>query len=189
MLTLGILSNLFTHGLNGLFLLLDSLVYWVVSILYELFYDLASSKIIKNSVYQELSERILVVVGVVMLFYLAYSLLKALVNPDELNKVTGKIVVNLVISLILMTVVPTLFNYAFKIQNIIIKDQVIDKIVFGNTNNTLDSIGRNTAMTFFEAFAKAPSNAEIDHPDYSYWGDLRDAIIENKEGVSFQDVT
>lgn len=191
MLTLGILSNIFTHGLNGFFMFLDSLVYWIFSELYELFYDLASTEFITSGIYQEIANRFLVIIGVVMLFYLAYSLLKALVNPDELTKGTSKIVTNLIISLVLITVVPSLFTYAFRIQNIIIEEGVIDKVAFGNTNNTLTLVGRRTAMTIFEAFAQdLPEDAEISHKDFETWGDLKQAIIENDpESVSFLDIT
>lgn len=190
MLTLGIINNIFTHGLNGLFLMLDSIVFWVVSLLYQLFYDLASFKgFMSNTVYEEIANRFLVVIGVAMLFYLSYSLLKALVNPDELNKTTSKIVTNLVISLVLITVIPTIFMYAFKIQNIIMEDNVIDTLVFGKTSNSLTKVGRATAMTFFETFAEIPDNVEIGHKKYTTWGDLKEAIVENKKGVGFLDVT
>ncbi len=191
MLTLGILSNIFTHGLNGFFMLLDSLVYWLISELYDLFYSLASTEFITDKVYEEIANRFLVIIGVVMLFYLAYSLLKALVNPDDLTKGTGKIVTNLIISLILIAIVPSLFTYAFRIQNIIIEDGIIDKIVFGNTNNDLTSVGRRTALTLFESFAQnLPEDAEISHKDFDTWGDLKEAIIANDiEEVSFLDIT
>lgn len=164
--------------MTGFFLLLDGIVYWVISILFDLYYSLAGAEIIKNSVYEEIANRFMVIIGVAMLFYLAYALLKALVNPDEITKSTQKIVTNLVISLVLIVIVPTIFTYAFRFQNIIMKDQVIDKIVFGNSSNTLASIGKETAMNFFDAFVVTSDTTAVD--DYANWTSLKACVLNNK---------
>jgi hypothetical protein len=188
------LGKTINEALTGFLLLLDSLVYWVIGLLYDLYASLAGAEIINNSVYEEIANRLLVILGVCMLFYLAYALLKAIVNPDELKN-TYKIVSNLVTSLILIAVVPALFNYAFSVQNIIIEEHVIDNVVFGNSNNSIASVGKETAMTFFEAFIDIENDVSFD--DYDNWEHLKSCILdpEQKDGKhscsneSFRDIT
>ena len=169
--------NSLKSGIMGFFLMVDGIVYWLIGLLYDLYYNLAGAQIISNSTYEEIANRFLVIIGVCMLFFLTYSLLRALVNPDELNKSISKIVKNIVISLVLLSLVPTIFSYAFKIQNAIITDHVIDNLVFGNTNNTLSSVGKTTAMTFFDAFVTVSVDAEID--GYENWESLKICIQDN----------
>lgn len=178
MLTAYNVAEALKNGIIGLLLTIDGIVYWFVGFLFELFTEIAGAEIIKSTIYEEIRDRFLVIIGVFMLFYLAYSLLKSLVNPDDAIKNTSKIITNLIISLVLLSIVPTIFSYAFKIQNIIISDHVIDNVVFGNTNNSISSVGKTTAMNFFDAFVDVGSNAEIE--GYSNWQSLRTCIIDNK---------
>lgn len=165
------------EGLTGLVLMLDGLVYWLISLLFGMFEELAKFEFLTQDTYQEIVNRFLVVLGVVMLFYLAYALLKALVNPDEL-KSSGKIVTNLVISLILLNVVPVIFNYSYELQNIIIDENVVGKVVLGNGNDNIASVGKSTAMTFLEAFLRPSENAKIE--GYDNWEHLKACILDNQ---------
>ena len=60
--------------------------------------------------------RIYVIIGVIVLFLVAYSLLKSMVNPDEAFK--GKkspvnIIKDVLISIVLISIVPYIFDFAF----------------------------------------------------------------------------
>lgn len=165
------------EGLTGLLLMLDGIVYWIISLLFGMFEELAKFEFLTQDTYQEIVNRFLVVLGVVMLFYLAYALLKALVNPDELKN-SSKIVTNLVISLILLNIVPVIFNYSYELQNIIIDENVVGKIVLGNGTDNIASVGKRTAMQFLEAFLRPGKNAKID--GYDNWEHLKACILDNQ---------
>lgn len=140
-------------GVVGLLLLIDSVVYGFLSTLFSLFESLAGAEILNQSVYHEISQRVYVVIGIVALFFIVYSLLRALVNPDELNKTTSKIATNTIISLVLIGLIPTFFEKAFEIQNAIIDDNIIANIIFGEgTNNTISNTGRLMSLTSLSAF-------------------------------------
>lgn len=133
-----ILTNIFgylKYGFSGLCLLIDSIVYWCVCKLFMLFEALAKVEFITQSDYQSIANKFYVIIGIVMLFYLTYSLLKTLINPDDFNKNMGKIVTNLVVSLILIGIVPILFSYAFQVQNAILQDNIIGNLVLGTEDN------------------------------------------------------
>jgi len=177
------LAEAVEKGIMGLLLAIDGIFYWIVSVLFELYEQLATFKFLTDDTYELIANRIFVVIGVVMLFYLAYALLKALVNPDELNKITSKIVSNIVISLVLINIVPYIFNYAYEIQNILLgQDNVIGKLILGNANSNIASEGKATAMTFLEAFLRPGDDIELEVGDdvYKNWNSLKICIINNK---------
>lgn len=170
------------EGLAGLALMLDGIVYWLVGVLFDLYAELAGATIINSQTYQDIANRFMTIIGVVMLFYLTYSLLKALVNPDELNKSTNKVVMNIIVSLILISVIPTIFDYAFQFQNAIIEDHVIDNLLLGSKNSSVTQVGKETAMTVFDSFITDNGEPEINKnvsTTYVGWRSLKTCIVDN----------
>ena len=131
---IGSTLNIFEYGMYGLFLFLDSIVYWLVYVLFSLFNLLAGAQILTENSYIQIVQNIYVILGVAMLFYISYSLLRSLINPDDFGKNTSKIVINTLTSLVLLGVIPVIFTYAFQLQNIIIEENIIDGIIFGEVD-------------------------------------------------------
>ncbi len=133
MLSMIVWINVSKYGLSGILLFLDSLVYWGVAKAFALFYALAgvSADVITQDTYQAIANKFYVIIGVVMLFYISYSLLKSLINPDDFNKNMGKIASNLIVSLILLGIVPLIFSYAFELQGAILDNHIIEQVVTG----------------------------------------------------------
>ncbi len=161
MLTGAAWLNVLSYGFTGLFLFIDAIIYWFISILFGLFETLASARIFTQSMYQDFANKIYVVIGVVMLFYLTYALLKSLINPDDIGKNTSKIAINLIVSLILLGVVPIIFDYAFNIQDAIIEEHVIDRLIFDEDQANLSNKGIESAWNVMNAFIN-PENVEIE---------------------------
>ncbi len=180
------IGKVFENGVTGLFMLIDSLVYWFLSLVFELFSSLAEAKIFTQDAYRKITDRFYVVIGVVMLFFLAYSLLKALVNPEELQKATNKIATNAIVALIMLSLAPTVFNYMFELQSAIVGDNIVGKLVFGDTyaENKLPSIGRKMAVTMLEAFIQIDDSVEGNNG--STWQETKSDIIN---GGSFSLIT
>lgn len=178
--------NVFDFGLTGVFLFLDSIVYWFVALLFSLYVAVAGVAI-PSDIYSQITTNFEVVIGVFALFYLAYSLLKALVNPDELQKTTPKVVMNLIISLVLLGVVPIIFNYSMKLQNLIISQNVIGNLIYGtNTTTDIEGAGYALAFTTLEAFLKIDDNKVgtnvFDQNNNAVtWSQLRESIIVDKK--------
>lgn len=186
MSTLWISFDSFDFGLTGVFLFIDGIVYWFISKLFGVFTSLASAEFIQQEVYNELAGRIEVVIGVVMLFFVASALLKSLVDPDNLNKNTSKIAKNCIISVILLGVVPVIFDQALKLQNTIISDHVVEHLLFGNNGDTpsVDQIGNETAFNILSAFLYIPDN--IKGKGDVLWGDMKEVI---RTSGTFMDIT
>lgn len=188
MLTMVNIFNVFKYGLTGLLLFIDSLVYWLLSVLFGLYEALAKVDFINAGDYENIASRFYVLIGVVMLFYLTYSLLKTLVNPDDLKNVS-KISTNLVISLVLLGVMPLVFSYLFELQDIIISDNVVGRVVLGSENNNITNSGTTAAFMILNTFLN-PEHADIKGDSGQTWGEFQ-ANFEggNTNGSAFLDLT
>ena len=125
------------EGIRAIFLGIDVVIYNFISYCYQIFLYLAGAQIFSEQIYREFANRIYVLIGVVMLFIISFSLLKAIVNPDELTKgdqSTAKIASNVLISLILIALVPTIFSYAYRVQDAVLKTNFLGKIIIGESD-------------------------------------------------------
>lgn len=169
----------------GLLLDIDGIIYDLICYVFEIFYYLCGLQIFNNSDYVSIVNKIYVVLGLIMMFVLVYSLLRAVINPDEFAKGENsfpKLIKNVVISLAIIAFLPTAFTLAFNIQNSLIKYDVIPKLILGDNsdvgaNNGVPSVkvddaseavsgGRAIAFYTFKAFLTPnTSNAICDSTD------------------------
>lgn len=156
----------------GVLLTLDALVYSLISWVYQIILVLCNADILSNNFEIEaLVGRIYIILGVVILFLVAYSLLKSMVNPDEALK--GKkspvtIVKDVIISVVLIAVVPTIFSFAMEFQQALLTRNTLGSIILGTGSNIsgeefssselIENGGMIIASGVLEAFL---------HPNYS----------------------
>lgn len=142
--------NLFSLGVNILFswlgnfvsdvwtqiwVSLNGLVYGTITLLYRVFVAIANVNLFDKDIFNKFTERMYLVVGIAMLFIFAYNLVLMIINPEEKKNGTGqmtKLVKNIIISLVLVVLLPTMFNYMAIFQKNILDSQIITKIIFGN---------------------------------------------------------
>lgn len=147
--------------LGSIYSLLIALVgslYELVSKAFELFYVLSEASTIEKSVYENVVKNFYLIIGIVMLFTIAFSLLKSMVSNDD-DKGTanaGKIVTNFVTSIIILLILPTIFSFAFSFQTAVVNQNTIGRI-FGmntteNSGNSIASAGNEMANSVFTAF-------------------------------------
>lgn len=153
----------FAQGLLGyIFLIIDSIVYFFVNKAYTMYLALAQFKLFDNETFQDLITRTYIIIGVISLFIVAYALINSIINPDNASKgdkSLSKIVKNIVFSIIGIAVVPTIFNYFYYFQRVILCNNLIPKIFMayntGNSenNNFLDDdVGPQFATYLFQSF-------------------------------------
>ena len=114
--------------------LVDSVVYILISKLYELFIDTTSIILYSQKAIDAIGKRIGLILGIVMLFSLAISLISYLISPDKISdnaKGGSKIVTNIIISLIVLVTINPIFEQAYKIQIKLVESKFIEKIFFG----------------------------------------------------------
>lgn len=125
------------------FMLLDSLAYQIADWLYQIYIVIADARIFNSETFETFLGRVYAVLGVAMLFVLAYSLLQSIINPDSFSngdKSTTKIVINTVTSIILIAVVPTIFNFLYYAQEIITTQNIIGKLILGSYSTASDTL-------------------------------------------------
>lgn len=166
--------------INSLFISIDGMVYYFVSVCYRLFILLATINIFDVKDYNDLVGRIYVILGVVMLFILSYTMLKTIIDPDGTEKSEdspAKIVGKTVTSLILVIVMPVIFEYAYGFQVAILRTNTLGKIILGSPtrldspsgySEDLQSQGSGFSILVFRSFFK-PN--EVNCPGYESFGD------------------
>lgn len=145
--------------LYNLLLLLDGVVYDLIDYLYDIFNALAGINIFSQDTYSEIVERIYVILGLFMMFVLAYSLLKAIINPDEFAKGEASfpnLIKNVVVSLVILVLLPTVFSVVYNVQNVILNQNTIPRIILGPNYQESDNYdadaGKTMASNVFGAF-------------------------------------
>jgi len=129
-------------GLIRLLLAIDAAIYGFICNLFEIFIDLASSDVLSETVIESFVNRIYIIVGVIAIFMITYSLINSVMNPDDFlkGKFSGpKIFMNLVVSIVLIALVPTIFDFAFKVQDAILEEDIIGTLFLGKEDNTVIS--------------------------------------------------
>lgn len=153
---------------RSLFFAIDSIVYKFVDTIYSLFLEIANTSIFSQEMIDEFAGKIYALVGIFMLFKVSFSLLTYIINPDEFadkSKGMGKLVKNIVTSLMLFILVPMIFREAMDIQRIILKDDIIPRIFSTNeiTVSSQDpSMGSYMAVTTFQAFYQIEGNYDLE---------------------------
>lgn len=165
----------------GLLMWIDTIIYGFVDYVYDIFNALAKVNLFKTEDYQTIVSRIYVVLGLIMLFVLAYSLLKAVINPDEFAKGESsfpKLIKNVVVSLAIIAILPTAFIVAFNFQNAVLNKNTIPGLVFGvnseDYNKATDAdAGRDMSYYVLSAFL---------HPNFDWCNEKGYAVNDNESG-------
>jgi len=139
---------------------LDSAIYSIIGSIYNLMTDIAETTIVSEELIDKFGSRIYTLLGIFMLFKVSFSIINYIVNPDDfLDKSKGfhKLVSNIIISLVLLVITPWVFDKAFEVQRIILRDNVISKIIIGPSGSTSSSVastnpGKTMGYQTFRAF-------------------------------------
>lgn len=148
--------------------IVTGLIYNFMEMTYKLFYDISNTTILRDTV-GAFGRNMYAILGVIMLFKLAFSIINYIVNPDQFsNKETGfgGMIKNVFIVILLIITVPIIFEQAMNLQYIILKEDVVGRIVTGqsksNTNQKA-SVGQRMAFSFLQGFVR-PNNENGDLP-------------------------
>ena len=112
-------------------------IYKFIPNVYLIFYNIANTRLFQegDTTVQQLSANIYVLVSVVMLFAFSVTILSAIVNPDLLsNKKKGVAAIfkRSIIGLVLIVVIPFAFDEMYKIQENVMDNNLIEKIIVGS---------------------------------------------------------
>ena len=111
-------------------------VYFLNEKLYALILTIGDINLFSDGRFQELNNRIFIFAGIFMLFKMAISVINYVLDPDKLvNSSTGaqKLIMKLLIAIALLTAYDAIFTQAMRLQQIVLEEGVLTKIVFGGT--------------------------------------------------------
>lgn len=147
----------------GIFLLIDSLIYTFVGWLYQLFLVLASFRLFESDMYESITSSIYTIIGIVLLFILAFELLKMMVDPDKAKggEVVKKIIINLIFSMAMFAIVPVIFTFMFDFQDSILSNNVLGKLLLPTYNST-------DFNSVLESYG-IENDGSISEEDYNYY--------------------
>lgn len=151
---------------------LDSLIYQVVSFLYKLFFFVSSTEIFQNDAVKNVSKNFQLLVAVVVMFSLSISLVNYIVNPDNMKsgKVpANKLVTKIITSLILLLTINIVFATAYRLQNAIIENNFVGKLILGDKAQSFDveSMGMSFSKSILSAFITDNPNKSGKVPEYN----------------------
>lgn len=151
---------------------LDSLIYQVVAFLYKLFFFVSSTEIFQNDAVKNVSKNFQLLVAVVVMFSLSISLVNYIVNPDNMKsgKVpANKLVTKIITSLILLLTINIVFATAYRLQNAIIENNFVGKLILGDKAQSFDveSMGMSFSKSILSAFITDNPNKSGTVPDYN----------------------
>lgn len=145
--------------LRTLFFNIDRVVYAGVGNVYDLLLRISRATILDSETIEGFYGRIYALIGIFMLFKISLSLITYILNPDEFvdkEKGFASIIKRVIISLVMLVLVPYAFKEAYALQAMVLEDNTLAALVFGDVNNNyqIDSAGEKMKFilmyTFFQ---------------------------------------
>lgn len=188
-----------------LFFYIDKVVYWFIEAVYNIIMKIANIALISQASMQAFAERIYILIGIVMLFKVAFSLIQLFANPDKISDAkngSGNLIKRIIISLVMLVMAPTIFQLAFRVQGIVLDSRILEKLIFNSNTaadkETVENIncdderyrtervcgGRTIAFAIFQGFV-APDEEEIASGDHDEVVEYYNEAIKKQ---SFQDL-
>lgn len=122
----------------SIWLSLNNAIYSIIEVLYKVFMSVAEVNLFSGEAFEKITGRIYVVIGIAMLFIFAYNLILMIINPDD-KKSTGqmtKIIKETIISLVLIVLMPFIFNSLSTFQKHLLSSNIIGQIIIGDTGGS-----------------------------------------------------
>lgn len=172
-------SSVTNDIIRNLFSTLDKPAYWLLGLVYQLFFNVASADLFSNQTVMNFYKRIQLIIGVFMMFQLAVTIIRGIVNPDTFtdskNGATN-LIKRVAISLVLMTLlVPInipgaknewerqlnnhgfLFGGLYSLQHRVLSNNTLGRLILGND----DSAESFTESDFNDSDSSLAKSARI----------------------------
>lgn len=138
-----IVTNVITNGIRSLAFTFDYVAYTLIGYCYQIILYLSNINLSNFGGVSSLINRIYILLGIFMLFKLAFSIIQYVVAPDSFTdsgKGFGKLATNVMVSMALLVATPWMFNMLYEVQGYILKSNIVGRLVMGATIASSDSI-------------------------------------------------
>jgi len=133
------------------FFFLDTIIYPLISVAYNLLMNIANTTVFTEDIIDLFASKVYALLGIFMLFKVSFSILTYIVNPDDFadkSKGFGKMISNIVITLILLVATPWIFSQAMDIQRIVLKDNILGKVFSVSTVSNVSTDDAGNTMSY-----------------------------------------
>lgn len=145
-----------TDSLNELCAWICGIIYPLIAKIYNLFMEIAKLDILSSDDVQPIYERFTMMLSIIMVFYITFEMVKYVIQPDQISdkeKGAGKLIQKIMIVIVLIAFVPKIFTLAYSIQNKIIDNGIISKLILGtNTNIEMENLGNVFSANLLRPF-------------------------------------
>lgn len=151
-----------SDGVRSVLTIFDSIAVTILGAVYKIFFLVANATIISGDVIKVFYSRIQLILGILMIFKLAMSILNIIINPDSIKdqkQGPSKIVTRIVVALFMLTlVIPInipnaakhslnsyindhgiLFGFLYKAQDAVLSENIIAKLILGISTTDPDA--------------------------------------------------
>lgn len=154
----GVDLSIFEKALRYLGAIICGFLYKIVAALFELFINISRVELLSSNDIAKIYQRVTLIITIIMIFYVTFETVKYVIQPDTMGdkeKGTSKVVSKMIICVVLLAMVPKVFEFAFKLQNTIIDNQIIPKLILGPSATSTENpknMGRAFAASTFALF-------------------------------------
>ncbi len=186
--------NFLYDGFRSFLSIFDGIATTLLGGIYKVFFLVANATIVSGDVIKVFYSRIQLILGILMIFKLAMSILNIIINPDiikDQKQGPGKIVMRIVVALFMLTlVIPLnipnatdkslnayindhgiLFGFLYKAQDAILSENILAKLILGTASegddmdvNNLSDVGNAMASTVLKVFIRINVYDDTDPP-------------------------
>ena len=144
-----VLANMWFQTLmRQFFFNIDRIVFNFISTMYDFLITIARTSVLSQADIADMAGRVYRLLAIFMVFKVTFSLIMYVVNPDDFSDKTkgvGKLSANIIISLGLLILTPYIFNLGYQLQTIILEDNSLATLIFGNKNQEATDSAFNSA--------------------------------------------
>lgn len=159
------IAKVITDAVRTILFMLDQIVYGFIPTLYKLIVSIANVDLYSNNpAIAALLNRVYIIVGIFMLFKLAFSMLRYIVDPGSFSdsaKGFSGLIRSVLIALILLVSIPFIFSKIYEYQGKILDSKIIPNLILGtsdNGNDDLESSAVDLQFTMFGPFFTLNTN-------------------------------
>lgn len=154
------IADWFNNTMMFLFIgLIDTVCYGLLTVAYNIFYGVAQIDLFGGGssgavLYENITQKLYMVLSVVMVFIFAYQLIMLIIDPDGKGKgAMSQVVKDTLISIVLLICLPLVFRSMAMFQFHVLENGTIPAIIMGtNGQNSNNDPGKNVSMMVLVSF-------------------------------------
>lgn len=188
------LSVLINSILRLIFFAVDKIIYKLIIYLYKIFEIFCHVRLVNGDIISDFASRLGVILGVVMVFIVALSFVKLVIDPDKTGELSPQnIIKKVVISIVMLGMSTFVFDTLYEVQKIIVESNIIGKVLLAysvsdnaesgdDTSNFGGYLAEELFYSFYhmEAFDEGDINGNSTLKKCKYFtSKLRNSIIES----------